>query len=458
MKRITYLAAAVALLATSCQKTDILNVAEDAIDFGVQVGKLTKASENNPKATLEAQDFRVWTVADFTVGTDTKYKIYRGMENLTVEHNETTNGWAIKGSTKYLWPAQGNELYFYAISADDTDWLDDISFKTNFLPAKEEDAIRTTHATGLSLEEFTVKSTAHDDVMVADVVKKGKVSGQDNTVKPNFRHTMTKVEFNFKHGAQATGDAAASEAATVILKGIEIGGYTYKDQTVAPGLVNKGTLAVTYDFTVGDASAEDDKYPFKWSPSTETSDVIPFNKTPETVILIAKPAGTKLEAAVVESTDKVVNPTNDQLCMVYTKSEGVDSYTVYKYVAGETSAWTEVEKLNYNSDKKIWASENYEAFAGLVLTSTEENFVTWYMIPQGISGKKVRLNYVADGKHLSQEFALTGTSKDANNNTIQIVWDEEKCVKYNVTIAPHKIEFSPTVGTWTPNADQNLYN
>ena len=80
------------------------------------------------------------------------------------------------------------------------------------------------------------------------------------------------------------------------------------------------------------------------------------------------------------------------------------------------------------------------------------------MIPQGISGKKVRLNYVADGKHLSQEFALTGTSKDTDNKTIQIVWNEEKCVRYNVTIAPHKIEFSPTVGTWTPNDDQTLYN
>lgn len=458
MKRIIYLAAAVALLATSCQKTDILNVAEDAIDFGVQVGKLTKATENNPKATLEDQDFRVWTVADFTVGTDTKYKIYRGMENLTVEHNEANNSWGIKGSTKYLWPAQGNELYFYAISADDTNWLDNISFSKNFLPVKEENAIRTTHATGLSLSEFTVKSTAHDDVMVADVVKKGKVSGQDNTVKPNFRHTMTKVEFNFKHGAQGTGDAAASEAATVILKGVEIGGYTYKDQTVAPGLVNKGTLAVTYDFTVGDASAEGDKYPFKWKPSTESADVIPFNKVPETVLLIAMPAGTKLEAPVVESTEKVVAPTNEQLCMVYTKNETVDAYTVYQYVAGDNPAWITVETLNYDANKKIWASDNYQAFPGLVLTGTETNFITWYMIPQGISGKKVRLNYVADGKHLSQEFALTGTSKDTDNKTIQIVWNEEKCVRYNVTIAPHKIEFSPTVGTWTPNDDQTLYN
>ena len=69
----------VALLASSCQKTDILNVVEDAIDFSTQVGKLTKADYTDDKfSTLKSQGFRVWAVSDFSLGIDTDGKIYRG--------------------------------------------------------------------------------------------------------------------------------------------------------------------------------------------------------------------------------------------------------------------------------------------------------------------------------------------------------------------------------------------
>jgi hypothetical protein len=59
-------------------------------------------------------------------------------------------------------------------------------------------------------------------------------------------------------------------------------------------------------------------------------------------------------------------------------------------------------------------------------------------------GAVVTITYVADGKTITQNFDLnvseTTTIKD---------WNEEHCVRYNVTIAPHKIIFKPEVDQWS---------
>lgn len=425
MKRIIYYAALVALLVTSCQKTDVLNVVEDTIDFTTNVGKLTKASYDDPKfATLKAQDFRVWAVADFDNGTiDKKGEIYRGMDNLTVKYTEKTIdnspsfSWEIisPDNNKYFWPAAGNYLQFYTISAMDTEWLDSIVYKEE---GKTSNFTTDTGITGLNLPVFTVKDDANDDIMVADHIRQDK---SKKKVMPTFQHTMTKVEFNFKQGT-ATQDGA-EEAAVVILKNIE---------TVQ--LACKGTLEVTY------SPDETQEMEATWTPREDKK---PFTGNPTDKYTIVKKGGAIIQE--VTSTDEITSPTEGQLCVIYDESKNA---SVSKY---EADAWTVVEELTYEEASKEWTSEAadalYDTFYGVQLSTGDSyyNFVTWYMIPQTLntvdgSHETVTISYVADGKHLEQDFKLK--SNDATN------WEEGACIRYNVTIAPHKIQFSPTVGDW----------
>ena len=164
------------LLMTSCQKTDVLNVAEDTIDFSTEVGKLTKAIDytDGKFETLKAQGFRVWTFADFSIGTDTDGDIYRKMENLPVifkakAEGSTEGSFVIDSNSKYFWPQDGNFLYFYTISAADTEWLKNLNHKTHFLPTLEsgkENRGEDTEITGLALPKFNVKDDANDDISI----------------------------------------------------------------------------------------------------------------------------------------------------------------------------------------------------------------------------------------------------------------------------------------------------
>ena len=422
MKRIVYIATMVALLATSCQKTDVLNVVEDSIEFDTQVGKLTKAGEYDKLATLKAQGFRVWTVADFTLGTDEDGKIYRGMNGLRVI--PSTSGWGYdpnETTKKYFWPAAGNYLYFYTLSAKDDDWLKTVSYDSNFT--------KVTEVTGLDLPTFTVKDAADDDVMVADHIHQEKASGNKKLVKPQFRHTMTKVQFNFRQGIAGTSNESAKEATNVILKAIEIGGYEN-----AVGLIFKGDLDVKYGF-----DDESNTTPFKWNPSSNKEHVKPFSKKPTDVYTIVKKGGAIVPVLsqapnTAEANDLYVEKTDTERKIM--KYNGTGWELDETHVKGENGVW--------GASLSEGQSAKYETFVGEKLEAVEtySTFVTWYMIPQTLGDKTVRISYVADGKHLDQEFKLSGTT------TTPITWVEEKCVKYNVTIAPHKIEFSPSVGDW----------
>ena len=302
------------------------------------------------------------------------------------------------------------------------------------------------------MPEFEVKSTAHDDIMVADSIHQHKKGANGKVVKPTFRHTMTKIEFNFKKGTVGTTNTSATEASNVILKGIEIGGYEKGGATVE-GLINKGELVITYDFAAGDSSPDDDKFPFKWNPTENALDN--FKAIPSTDVTIKKIGGE------IISTEEPAQPAVGNVYVKYTEGTEAEDNTPATAAKREImqyngTGWEVIETHTYSNN--TWTTEatkpQYETFAGEVLATGNDytNFVTWYMIPQPIVGKNVRINYVADGKPLSQEFALSGTTMTG------ITWVEENCVKYNVTIAPHKIEFSPSVGEWDPQTNVDMNN
>lgn len=474
MKKILYSVAIAAIMMTSCQKTDVLNVVEDPIEFGTAVGKLTKTDGvvSGDLTTLKQQGFRVWVVADFdspstTTGASVEDgDIYNGMNGLDVRFN---NRWGFANGGKYMWPQKGQALYFYTISSADTTWLGTIKGRNYFTAPAKESSVMT-----LKLDEYTVDPTAHDDIMVADKILQHKTMtgiGDAKVVRPTFKHTMTKVEFNFVKGVPTVDDAFV--ASNVILKEIK-----------TSELVNNGNLNVTYSAPApadgGDATA----FNCEWLAATAQT-TTSFTGTPENVITIAKDRGN----VITKADNTTTLPTaENQYIVVYTKDANnvITSATVYKstkYEGVETLSWTEVETHEYadNAWPTKVAADKFETLYGFELRTAAEiqaatenenakydNFVTWYMIPQILetaslttddsdkdgrldtAGAVVTISYIADGKHITQNFNLN-VSEEANVQD----WDESTCVKYNVTITPHKIVFNPDVTEWDTDLDND---
>lgn len=223
MKHLVFtVACAVALLATSCQKTEIINQTGTSIGFATQTGKLTKAEDVVGVATLKTYGFRVWAYRNFT---DEYYagpnsatnptglnEIYDAMEALPITWSTASSKWT---TTKdYYWPGADKQLKFYAVACDQ-------NAETGFaLTSGEGGSVAITNDgnnTGTTtVKGFVVNALADNDLMIADpIVQAQQDATNGNTVKPVFRHTLTKVQFNFKT------DASTMEAHPVYIQSIE---------------------------------------------------------------------------------------------------------------------------------------------------------------------------------------------------------------------------------------------
>lgn len=479
MKKILYSVAIAAIMMTSCQKTDVLNVVEDPIEFGTAVGKLTKAGEaTGDLTTLKKQGFRVWVVADFdspssTAGASVEDgKIYNGMNGLDVMFN---TAWGFANGGKYMWPQKEQALYFYTISSAKTSWLETIKSKNYFV---EPNVSKTSSVAELKLDEYMVDPTAHDDIMVADKIlqHKSMASLKDpKVVSPTFKHTMTKVEFNFVKGVPNVNNA--SVATTVILKEIK-----------TSELTDNGNLKITYSApAAGETEAKE--FGCEWVPA-ETPTSKAFTGTPKTVITIAKDNGAIITSAV--NTENAPTGEN-QYIVVYTETgendnKVITSATIYKSkgtVVDESTTWSWEEVEIHSYANNAWptkvTNDKFETLFGFELRTAAEiqeatnnedakydNFVTWYMIPQLLEsasltsddednderldteGAVVTISYIADGKHITQNFDLNVSANEEDQD-----WVESTCVKYNVTITPHKIVFKPYVTDWDTDHNDN---
>lgn len=431
MKRIIYSIAVVALSVTACQKTEMLNVVEDTIDFNTYVGKLTKAYEEDRFETLKIQGFKVWAVADFTSGTEvTQGKIYRGMAGLDVIHNNGT--WKYANNNKYLWPQADQYLYFYTLSSSKLTTITEDTFEYTGTPL--------TPVTGFTVEDYSVDDFPNDDVMVADHIYQQKKEDGKSTkeVRPVFRHTMTKVVFKFKSGAAT--DNQAPVASNVILKKIE----------TTNNISKAGNLTITY-------SAGTDPFKFDWTDAT-TAKSSEFKYIPDELFTIAKEGGRIIR--VVDSQDAETAEEGKEI-VVYTKENDIITKAeIYKAKADGTDAyiWDLLETHTYTDAAWTTAeTHKYETFYGRLLTSGDHvEFVTWYMIPQNLGeDHKVTISYVADGKPFDQKFSLQ-VDKGATSTADD--WMEEQCINYNITIAPHKILFSPSVEAWQTEGEDKNYD
>lgn len=209
MKRILFVAAFATLLAAGCQKTEIINpvspTGEPSLSFTTGMGKLTKAegtaaADAEGMVNLQAQDFIVWTYADFEDELNGKTdldQIYDEMGPLSVTYSNGSWGTELD----YYWPGKDKFLRFFAVSGVEADKVTPSINRVT--PADTESEV----APQLVITDF-VANTGNVDLMVADFVHQSQNSREDNkrSVDLNFRHTLSKVEFLFKTEVAAEGE------------------------------------------------------------------------------------------------------------------------------------------------------------------------------------------------------------------------------------------------------------
>ena len=252
MKKILFVAFAATLMAAGCQKTEIINPVGNSIGFTTEMGKLTKAQ--NPDevglATLKDYGFRVWVYRNYEdayyAGADVATNptgvnaIYDGMSALEVSFDETSSKWAT--GKAYYWPGTGKGLKFYAVSCNETDY--NLATENNVVIA--HDPATSTETGTITVNGFEVKEDANNDLMIADAISQAQADAENgNTVKPIFRHTLTKVQFNFKTDASTMAEHPV-----------------YIQSIVTSDLKTKGSITLpmasdaTTPWTLQDATAE----------------------------------------------------------------------------------------------------------------------------------------------------------------------------------------------------------
>ncbi|MBQ8629960.1 MAG: fimbrillin family protein [Prevotella sp.] len=354
MKKVLIVAASAVIILAGCQKTEVINpIKGEGLAFSTGMGKLTK-SQGSASASakgqrnLEAQDFSVWAYAAFDITNSTVVDkntyIYDGLANTLVkctkaseeavlDNEETTEVNEAKPAVpgtwvtdqEYFWPGTDKDLKFFAVSSA-ASWL-----------RPEDETCPVTidkDAPSMTLTGYEVKSTANDDLMVADFVQQNQ---SDRVVDLTFRHTLSKVEFVFKT-VSPTGNETLP---TVYVQSLEVSGLYYKgDLSVTK---KAGQAGVVWDLQWNIDKTDDATFTDSWT------DKVTF---PSTVEAAAKADDTalKLSASPVTFATWLIMPQTIEQKTVTIKYviNNRQFTTVFPlYVEDDLEAWVENQHITY---------------------------------------------------------------------------------------------------------------
>ena len=103
----------------------------------------------------------------------------------------------------------------------------------------------------------------------------------------------------------------------------------------------------------------------------------------------------------------------------------------------------------------------------LTLTAEAQEYATWLVLPQDITGKTVKIAYTINGRSFDQIFALTrpAVAEEKDGETVVTpakdafnAWGIIQVITYTINLSPNKITFDPSVEGWaaeTPQTDVN---
>lgn len=205
MKNFAYLLALpAAILISACSGNDDNapnggNVSSNAVRFNVTVPRASRI----PTTTASIDHFRIFSFVD--------QKPY--MQNVIANRNESN--WVT--SPIMYWPADETPVNFYCVSPMLWD------------------------KTGSGVPNPNIEDFNNPDGNT-DLLYSVTIGATENPVNINFRHALSKIQFNFKRRA-ATAEAPikvdVKEVALTDIKGT--GSFTFPDRTTAPNTEDTGT-------------------------------------------------------------------------------------------------------------------------------------------------------------------------------------------------------------------------
>ena len=387
MKKILFAAFAASLLAAGCQKTEVLTPSTGSlITFTTEMKKITKADLGelpDGNANLQTNGFYLWAYADYdlTGNSNNVDRSTKIYDGIEDLHVTYTTTSTWDPGKEYYWPAENRNLMFFAISAKENTTPNVTPI--HGIPDTYPSAPTTPTFDGASLtiSDFKVSSSdPTNDLMIADFRKQNS-SQNSKAVDLNFNHALTKVQFVFS----TSMDPNAEGASKVFVQKIE-----------AAGLYDQGTLIVEPAAGNPIKDVDDDAYissiGLRW----------PDDKKAQSIQNIS-------------FTATWPNP-----------GEGFPSNFEKEGANGQSS-------VANDNDKK-----------SLLLTTAAQPFATWFMLPQSLADKMVKITYVINERQFSALFPLAGT-----NNQIS-AWGVNQYVKYNIILTPDMILFDATIENWDP--------
>lgn len=247
MKRF-YVTAAIAasLLATSCQKTYVVDEVNTPIGFEANLGKQTKAIVNG--ATLpDAGTFGVFCYAltDGSSWSDSSPLTNKVMNNVQIGKDGDT--WRATGDIKYYWPNNAdtklNFFAYYPYQAVAETSTDPNQETLGQIPGVDKN--------GITLTNY-VHDNIYVDFMTADAKDRtyekpdgaSATSATKGTVKLQFTHQLTQLVFAVKKAADYSGITMTLQSITLNNIGNTA---TFENGTWAAPTISTGTY--TIDFT-----------------------------------------------------------------------------------------------------------------------------------------------------------------------------------------------------------------
>lgn len=388
MKKIYFVALAATLLAVGCQKTEIINpVGENsALSFTTQFGKLTKAADAEGAGidNLKEQDFRVWAYAAHDYDNTPKDDVLEiGIYDNMADikvSDKTDGGW--DPGKQYFWPGANKSLYFFAVS-DTDEFLGDVG-----VSATETKASPVTITMANTKDENNLSVTAPTEMVISGYVVSNENPNNDlmvaDFIKQSQEDNDKKVSLNFRHALSKVQFLFITNPVD------DISVFVQKLEVV--GLTTKGDLKVTPSaFVANDKGAEVATVSFGWDLSEDATDVANF----------------------------------------------VDDY-VKPYDATDFPA---------KIDGRDPSDEDKQAMK-ITATGAEgspaQQFATWLVLPQEITGKTIKITYLINERQFTNEFAL---DKGLTS------WAVNQYVKYTINLSPNLISFDAKVEDWTPTTE-----
>lgn len=392
MKKTLFVALTAILLAAGCQKTEIINPVNDqqGMVFSTQFGKLTKAAdaEDDGLDNLKAQNFRVWGYAahDFDNTPKNDVTDEGGIYDNMFDIKVEFNNDAWDPGKQYFWPGANKSLLFFAVS-DTEDYL---GVPGPEAPEATSDSPVTINRTNEDDDQGVTVATP-TNMVINDYVVDHANPNNDLMVADFVRQSQEDndkvVNLNFRHTLSKVQFLFVTNPVP------DISVFVQKLEVVE--LKTKGDLTVTpATFATNENGVDEAPVSFLWALSEEAADKATF------------------------------------------VDDYVDAYT-------ETDFPAKIDGRDPTDEDKQAMKITATGAEG----SPAQEFATWLVLPQVITGKKVKITYLINERQFTNEFSLDKGLTE---------WTVNQYVKYTINLSPNLISFDATVEEWKTDPENGV--